>query len=210
MSTMCARFRVLLLAAVLALPGCSKDSDPAAPDGPPAGYTQPAEAVEAWADALSAKDLEQVTRLLEPAAPARTEAGFRFYPQPQDLAYIPWLEGRDSWDREDELIILGHMMDPEYVSSVNGHSVDTMVADFAVLSSTETEEGIVLATHAAFQVVWAAGTGAVCDVRFEMLMVKDAEGFYVMRSMRELPLLATSSEPGVTALSWGRLKAMYR
>lgn len=209
--------RIPLLFAFLAaapLAGCGSDDNPADPEpdppGPPPGYTSAAEAVQAWGAALTARDLAAVDKLLEPDPAGRAEAGFRFHPQTLDLDDFPWMTG-DSWSRAEELAILGHMTDSTYVSQANGNSIDSIDAHLAILSSTDTAEGTVVMTHATIQVLWAANSGAICDVRLEILLVKNAEGYFVMRSMREWALFVSSrAETAVEPQTWGRIKSWYR
>ncbi len=210
-------FRVALLLAILVtapLAGCGKDDNPADPEpdppGPPPGYSTAAEAVQAWAQALSAKDPVAVDKLLEPDPAGRTAAGFRFYPPSQDIGDFPWMT-EESWSRAEELAMLGHMMDSTFVSQETGNSIDSIEAELEITSATETDEGTLVAAAAAFQVLWAANSGVFVDVRLEILLVKNAEGYFVMRSMRELPLFAGGrEEASPEPASWALVKAQYR
>ncbi len=209
--------RILLLLAFLAaapLAGCGSDDNPADPEpdppGPPPGYTNAAEAVQAWGAALTARDLAAVEKLFEPDPAGRAEAGFRYYPQSQDLDDFPWMTG-DAWSRADELGMLGNMMNPAFVSQENGNSVDSIEATLEILTSEETGEGTLVLAHATFMVLWAENSGAISDVRLQILLVSNTEGYFVMRSMRELPL---QGDPGpsvsVEPTTWGQIKNLYR
>lgn len=202
----------LLLALLVAAPlaGCGKEDNPADPEPDPPGYTNAAEAVEAWGAALTAMDLAALEKMLEPDPAGRAEAGFRFYPPTQDVGNFPWMTG-DAWSRADELGMLGNMMNPAFVSQENGNSVDSITAELEILLSEEAGEGTLVTAHAIFTVFWAENSGAFSDVRLEILLVRNTEGYFVLRSMRELPLLpAGRSEMAVPVPTWANTKAMYR
>ena len=94
------------LTAALALAACHGDTStgPAPHSGPPR-YNNPSALIDAHAQALTNRDLEAYTNLLDES--------FRYFPQSEDLSQLPWMTG-DSWGRADELGMIGHMFDPHF------------------------------------------------------------------------------------------------
>src|SRR5512145_2920970 len=87
--------------------GCNDESPFGAsqtpPDQEPAGYTDPAALLTAYAKALELQDLALSEKLLD--------ENFEYFPQGQDLVDFPWLQGQLSWSRTDELQMIAHMFD---------------------------------------------------------------------------------------------------
>lgn len=115
---------------------------------------------------------------------------FEFFPQSQDVDDFPWIIG-DSWNRTEEINIARNMFNDDFVSQVNGNSVDRIEMEITILSQTDTADGTVVVTNAVAQVLWAENSGAKSDVRFEFLVVPDPDeaGLYQIKEQRELPLL---------------------
>jgi hypothetical protein len=204
----------MLAGAGAACLGCSADGPPFGLDGDggaPRVLRTPEEVVAAYAEALEARDFDTYASLLEPdPGPGRAEAGFRYYPLPEDIHAqgFPWIQG-ESWSRAEELGMIGHMMDSTFVSPVTGETVDSIDADIAILSTDEGDEGISVHAHAVLQVLWAAQSGARCDVRFDFLLVPDGRGNLTIREQREFRLNQRAI-PRAEASSWGAIKSLYR
>lgn len=113
---------------------------------------------------------------------------FEFFPQTQDV--FPWMT-EDSWARTEEIGMARNMFDDDFVSQENGNSIDSIEMEIEVLSQTDTVDGTVVLTHATAQVLWAAESGAISDVRFEFTVVPDPDepGLYQIKQQRELPLI---------------------
>lgn len=204
--------RPLVAALLLTVPACGTDSDPAGPGSDPPGYTNAHDAALAWAAFLTMKDAVRLERLLEPESAGRAGAGFRYYVQPQDVGEFPGIDG-EWWGRAEELDMLGNLLDSTFVSPENGQSVKSIHTDLDVLSSTVSDGGTRLVTHVTATVNWGPNSGAVADVRLEMLLVRNADGYFVVREMRELPLPETPGSSRAFAVgpaTWGRIKALYR
>jgi hypothetical protein len=197
-------------AGAASLAACSADGPPFGLDdggAAPVVRRTPGEVVAAYAEALSARDFETYASLLEPEPDSgRAAAGFRYYPLQEQLDELPWMQA-DSWDRAEELGMIGHMMDSTFVSEVTGETVDRIGADLTILSTNEGDEGITVHTYGAFQVLWTAQSGARVDSRLDFLLVADADGNLRIRSQRELrPFQRLSPAES----SWGVIKSLYR
>lgn len=184
---------------VLAFAGCPSDPDSDSP-GDFKGYTEADAAARGWAEALRSMRIDDLEALLAP--------DFQYFPASTDLSGIDWLTAA-SWSRAAELDMLSNIMNPAFVSRVNGHSVQSLPVDLEVTSVEETPEGTVVHCHALLKVLWAENAGAISDVRLDMLMVKDADGYFRMQWQRELPAAALRS-PAVEATSWADAKALFR
>lgn len=175
-----------LLALLVVIPGCplSPDSDGGGPGPdprlPPRNTVTGAVAQYAfvWENQL----LPDYELLLH--------SDFEFFPQSTDLTDFPWLTG-DSWGRTEEINIARNMFNDDFVSTVNGNSIDSITMTLEVQSQTDTADGTVVRTHAVAQVLWAENSGAISDVRFEFLVVPDPDepGLYQIKEQRELPLI---------------------
>lgn len=124
---------------------------------------------------------------------------------------FPWLPG-NSWSLDEELRIVGHMMDPHY----NGEErpVRTMQFEYVVidqrniLDANQNVIGVEATCNAVVTVLVASDNGWLADTRFIFLLVKDTNGFYRIRSIREVQVLEPLAS--VEAVSFGGIKARYR
>jgi hypothetical protein len=188
---------VMLLAA--ALGGCADETAPTEnPDPGPTGPTTPAAAVEEHARSMEAKDFDAYAALLAP--------DFQFFPRDDDVQDFPWIAG-DSWGLEDELGMIGNMMDPGY----NGQEppVDAIEFAYAIRNERVPEEGIVeLTVDCDITVLASPQHGWFADTRLIFVLVRDADGFYQIRSIREVQVLAPRES--AEEFGWGSVKNLYR
>lgn len=200
-----ARLLVALSLLVL-LAGCGSDSQTAPVNSGPVGYTDPEALLDAWAAALEAKDLAAYTALLEEEPGGRAEPGFRYYPQSGALDDLPWMQGENSWSRADELTIMEHMFDPEFVGSESEGAVDTIEAWCTVLGQSDLGGGeIEVRSSVLFTVIWAVNTGRTANVFLIHVLAPDGNGFLRIREQREFELLG----PRVEGDGWGAIKGRY-
>ena len=211
-----ARAPWIALLAAAALAGCGDtqgpfDTRPGADDeNEPAGYTTPAELIDAFAKAMSERNLDDYIALLEPWTGTRAAAGFRWYPQVWDLDDLPWLDGEEYWDREEEIGMISHMFDDTFVSQETGQSIDSITAEIDIESVESLAGGeIRVKTIAIVQVLWAEDSGLRCEVRLEFLLVRGEDGFVTIRSVREYSLLARDDR-SVDNSTFSVIKALYR
>ena len=186
----------------LAVGGCptDPDSDPLNVQDPP-GYTDPAAMINAHAQALTKQDYAKYEKLL-------TE-DFEYHPQSEDLIDFPWLQGRVSWSRADELQMIGHMFDDDFhPADPTAGTVDTIDAQLTVdAQSTDTDGSRLVYARGVMTVMYAmSGSGARSDVRFEFRLVAGTDGFLRIRSIHERP----PYQPAVEPTNWGTIKNLYR
>jgi hypothetical protein len=175
----------------------------------PTNFQDPQEVVQAHAAYLQAMDLAGYAALLDPA--------FEYVVQAADAQDLPWISPDHPWDLAEELGMIGHMMDPAFVSQETGHSVQAMQMNLVATNERAVaDDGIEVTAHAVIQVLWAASTGASSDVRFVFTLYPDAYGDYRIRKIQELPLFLRSAgrdAPPVLAVepgTWGAVKNLYR
>lgn len=163
------------------------------------GPRTPAEVIAAHADALTRRDYDAYVALLHP--------DFEYVPQSQDLGDLPWITPDDPWSLEDELPIIAHMFDPDFVSQYDPsrQAVQSIQAIMTPLNELATDEGTEVATTADIQVLWSANSGAFAAVRFVFLIVADDRGQLRIRRIEELP-----DHSRVESASWATVKAAYR
>jgi hypothetical protein len=172
---------------------------------PATGSSDPNEVVAAHAAALTNRDLAAYTSLLD--------ENFRYFPQSQDLQDLPWMTG-NSWDRAEELGMIGHMFDPDFQPAgwYYAGSVDTIHATLEVdtVQPDPPGGGYVVTTHGVIRVLYDAYNGAQADVRLQFHLVSD-DGHLLISEIHELPSYAPAS-PGmrVEPSTWGSIKAAYR
>jgi len=189
-------FVLLAFAAALGLTACVTDPSSTPAPNNRGKYTNPDSLIAAHASALSRRDLDAYTKLLDD--------DFRYYPQTQDLQDMPWVTG-DSWGKADELGMIAHMFDPHFQpTDPYAGSVDSIHANIAVLGTQADSSGTTVLAHATLQVLYDASTGASCDVRFQFRLVT-RDGFLKIREIHELPLNLR-----VEPATWGRIKSVYR
>jgi hypothetical protein len=203
----------LILAAAL-LAGCGDDSVSPPPDDGTGNdgwnFTEPAAVIAAHAEALTERRIDMYTALLVPPPDGRGEGDeFRYYPRSDDLDDFPWLNGNDFWGRDEELGILGHMFDPNFVSSETSESIDAINASIQVLSSAPEGEEIVVVTNFSAQVLWATDAGLAVDAQLVFRLVTDVDGFLRIGEIHELPGVGRS-ETAIEAATWGQVKSLYR
>jgi hypothetical protein len=99
-----------VLAALVLIAGCADSQRTAGPEPSPDDFTDPAEFLQAHADALHDRDLDRYAALLA--------SDFEFEPTSDDLLDLPWITPASPWSRALELIAIGNMMNPEFTSSV--------------------------------------------------------------------------------------------
>jgi hypothetical protein len=226
------RFPALLVAAVLG--GCADESPLVGGAGPiPTDVTTPAAAVESHARALAEMDADAYVALLEkrpadlhdPVAVVERHArsiewknhaaysallapDFEFFPRDDDLVDFPWLPGT-SWDLATELDIMRNMMDPRY--SGNERPVRTMRFEYTILNQrviVGDVPAVELTMNADVTVLVARDLGWFSDTRFIFLLVEDADGWYRIRSIREIQVLEPHAS--VDESSFGSIKGLYR
>jgi hypothetical protein len=188
--------------------GCSpSDPPPVVPQdtGIPLNVTTPEEALASHARALNERDAGAYAALLERPAPGREEAGFRFYPRTDELTYFPWMNGT-SWGYDEETVMIRNMMDPNY--SGTERPVASIEMTYAVTRDEVVEDGRLLRVDADITVLVASDIGWLADTRFLFLFVRDENGHYRIRSLREIQVL----EPYALAVDrgWGSVKNLYR
>ncbi|MGQ0720621.1 MAG: hypothetical protein ACT4PE_03480 [Candidatus Eiseniibacteriota bacterium] len=176
--------------------------------GIPTNLTDPAAVIGSHAAALGAKNLDAYTALLEPEPAGRSaEAGFRFYPLDTDAAQFPWMTG-DSWGAADELRFMGNMFDPEFSGAQP--PVDSIEMGFTILSQREVQAPLYEITIAALiTVLTAPDEGFSTDTKFIVLLARQADGYYRIREIREVPRQLRGAA-AVAEASWGENKALYR
>jgi hypothetical protein len=165
-------------------------------------------ALDAWVQALEARSYDAIVRMLEaPSATASTD-GFEYFIRDDDADQFPWLPPGEGWGYDDETGMMRNMTDPEFVSDETQNPVRQINVYLTITHSEPLDDGLVKLTAAMdAQVLWAAGTGAAMNGRLEVVLVPDGDGFYRIRSQRELPSFAARSvEDG----SWAQMKALYR
>ena len=167
------RLRIcVLILGILALAGftaCSEDNP--ADDGDDTGtiggiatkHTDPAELLDAYARAISAKNLEAYKALL--VQPGDNAPPFEFCPRPEDPPDFPWLEG-DCRDYETEIAIMANMFDTDF-SPEWGRPVLSIQMGIDIMSSTDQGEGkFRVDCTATFLVLVGPDDGFFSDTRF--------------------------------------------
>lgn len=207
-----ALFVLLPALAAWALAGCGDDSVSPPPGGSGGtDLTEPTAVIAAHAQALSDRDLEAYGALLvAPAGGRGDNPEFRYYPQSEDLADFPWLQGNDYWGRTEELAIIGHMFDPEFVSSETGESIETIQAQIQFLGSEPVGAEIEVLANFSITVLWAANSGLAANGQFVFRLATDDDGYLRIREIRELSGLGRAPHPAAEEASWGTIKALYR
>jgi hypothetical protein len=194
--------------------GCGEDGGgPADPDGDqqqgiPTDLTDPAAVLDSHAQALEQKDLDAYVALLEPEPAGRSaEPGFRFYPLDTDADDFPWMTG-DSWGVADESRFIGNMFDPEFAGEQP--PVESISMDFQILSQREVTPGEQeISITALFIVLTGPDQGFAVDTKFIFLLAEQADGFYRIREIRELPRQKRIGFAALEATSWARVKGLY-
>jgi hypothetical protein len=177
--------------------------------GIPTNLTDPVAVIDSHAAALGQKNLAAYTALLEPDPSTRSvEPGFRFYPLDTDADQFPWMTG-DFWGAADELQFIGNMFDPEFSGAQP--PVDTIDMSFTVLSQREVQAPLYeISITALITVLTAPDEGFSTDTKFIVLLAKQADGYYRIREIREVPRQSRGAGAGVEEASWGAIKALYR
>lgn len=192
----------LVLAALLAasLAACSENG-PSAPEPGPAQIADAASLVAAHAAALAARDYDAYAALLHP--------DFEYVPQSADLADLPWVTPDAPWLLDDELGMIGHMFDPNFVSDINPdqQAVQSIEATMTPVNEIATDEGAELTATADMRVLWSANSGAFTAVRFVFTIVEDDQGHLRILRIEEHSSLARSS---VEESTWGAVKNLFR
>lgn len=204
------RLLTILLAGALA--GCPAD-DPTGPgDDSPPRYTTPAAVVAAHAGALNERDLADYIALLEPYTAGRADAGFRWYPQTQDLTDFPWLDLNTWWAIDEEIDMITNMFDPAFMTPQTGQAVQSITADLdiydiEVVSDEETRAHC----YAIVTVLWDEDSGLRADVRLEFLLARRDDGTLIIRSITEHPLIGGRGVTNsVEATTLSSIKNLYR
>ena len=202
MARVCVSSRAVAALAALGLVGCITDPDQAPKLHDPAGYTEPATFVQAYATALQERNLDHYQKLLAD--------DFAYFPPASDIAGLLWLTG-DSWGYADEVGMIAHMMDPGFVPRASDcGTVRAMHAVFDVTSQRDVGDGTIeVTTHGLIRVVWGVDGGGFSDVRFDLSLTRGEDGYLRLHAMRELPLYRAGSLD-VTPRTWAALKAGYR
>jgi len=202
------------LAALPLLAGCGSDS-PSGPGGSSIAtdHTEPAALFAAWAETLEQRDLVAYEALLEDDADGRAATGFRYQPPAADAAHWPWMLGRSTWGRDEELAMIGNLLDPNRVNPETNETVDIILVDLGIV---DTQEGglpgeTVVTVDFEATVLWAAETGATADVRLVTTLAEDEDGYLRIRLLEEVPQLAPAQDVGgVTSTTWARIKVLHR
>jgi hypothetical protein len=135
--------------------------------------------------ALDQQDYALYEKLLHP--------DFEYFPQSEDLTDFPWLTGGDSWGRTDELQMIKNMFDDNFTpDDPSAGTVSSIDAAITVTGQQTLPDGTrVVMTRANIVVMYPSGSGARCDVRFEVRLLTGTDGFLRIRSIRELPRIAS-------------------
>lgn len=200
------RLVALLLAVLVPGAGClmNPDSDPVSTEAPE-GYTEPAALAAAWAASLEARDLAAYAKLLAPEIEGG-DAGFEFLGPEGDLEDYPWLGEDQTWGLAEELAMVGHLLDPEFVAPDVGRPVQGIDASVTVLQQRATGEGTVIEVTAAIRVRWGWRDGAFADTRLEMLLVPGGDGYLRIRRMQEH---GSPALRGIEHTSWAGIKLRF-
>jgi hypothetical protein len=100
------------------------------------------------------------------------------------------------------------MFDPEFAGQQP--PVNSIEMGFTVLSQREAEPGLQEVTITALiTVLTAPDEGFSADTKFILLMAKQADGYYRIREMREVPRQSRGEALAVDA-SGGLLKSLYQ
>lgn len=164
----------------------------------PTDLTDPAAVIATHARALHERDLFAYQRLLDEE--------FEFFPLERDVADFPWLDG-DSWPKADELLMIGHMFDPNFAGDENPvHQIDV---DFTILFQQPLPSGrLQLKTAMQGRILTAANDGWSFDTIafFELI---SREGFLRIAKIDEEDAVR-AGDVRVEESSWGSIKAIYR
>jgi hypothetical protein len=208
-------FDLLVFGTLLVLAGCGDedgwlvDLDNGNVGGIPTNLTDPSTVVTSHAAALGARNLDAYMALLEPDATGRSVTpGFRFYPLDTDADLFPWMTG-PSWGTADESRLIGNMFDPEFAG--NQPPVDSIDMAFTILSQREVEPGLQEVTISVLiMVLTAPDEGFTTDTKFIVLLAKQADGYYRIREMREVPRQSRAGAALDEEASWGQIKNLYQ
>ncbi|MBZ0267942.1 nuclear transport factor 2 family protein, partial [bacterium] len=171
---------VALLLALPVLAGCGKtESAPTEPEVPQRDFTDPSALIAAYAECLNTMDYDRYAALLSP--------DFEYVPQDADVDDLPWLSPDHPWGRDEELAMIGHMMNPDFVSNETGETVDSIEVVLTVTNEQVVSDAVEVTCSADIQVLWTASSGAFSRVRFVFTLVTDGDGFLRIRKITELP-----------------------
>jgi hypothetical protein len=194
--------------ATIAVAGCAEGDRLVVDDGPmiPTDVTTPAEAVESHVQALNSTDYDAYRAMLE-KPDGSAGVGFRFHIRSDDADDFPWLSGT-SWGYDMEMELIHNMMDPAYAGVTP--PVEEIEMAYTLLDERPVSDGLVRLTVDADITVLDGIDGWVTNTRLEMLLARDSDGFYRIRSVNEMPILVPASDQRPESASWGRIKAQYR
>ena len=102
-------------------------------------------------------------------------------------------------------------MDPAY--SGQELPVQTIEFSYTIRDELPVEEGIVeVVADCGIMVLVAPGNGWYADTRLIFTLVRGTDGFYRIRSIHEVPILAprASAEESNESVTWGDIKNGYR
>lgn len=197
--SLCNRFAALVAMTLAA--GCASSQDPAGdsfPD-PLTDFTEPAELVDAHAQAIHDLDPERYAALLAP--------DFEFDPPSADLVDLPWIpSGNTGWGRETELRIIANMADPDFAGG--GGRLVAIDATFLPLGGAPGTDPLLVRCEADIEVSWEPAGIATVHSLMVFDLAPDERGFLrIVRITESDGVVRLAPDPERT--TWGMLKVRF-
>lgn len=154
------------------------------------------------------QSFEEAHRFLDfDAYVALLDEEFEFVPLEFDADDFPWLVG-DSWGRNEELTMIGHLFDPTF--SGEQDPIEVIECDLTIITDTagDSDERQIRCTMQG-RALTSRNDGWAFDTLLEITLIQDEFSHWRIRRVAEVqPGRVDAPDLGVS--TWGRIKAMFR